>query len=1106
MDDSTKNFEDEALDDLILKFDEEWYESGCSPSIEEYATQIEGDRRSELVRELALIDMENRWQTGDFKDIHGYAKNLKEILDEPQFFPTFMTLKQFELEWVRFVTHPNQWESPKIDAFLSNPVGEDGLAVLFWQMVEIEYRPENVPLSQPELESYTKLYKKLFPSIPVIPIELIERQFQIDWKKSADPEIKKYLTCGSQADRLDLCVRLIQEDIVNRWNLGNPKWIEAYMEDFPELLSKDGEIPEDLVLRERALAFAVEINSKKIRCPFCHAIQKKRAHLAECESCARIFQQQEQGITLPECMENYQIIKILGIGGFGTVYKAWDKNSLQIIALKCPNPTQLSARKINRFEREAKIASRLNHPNIVGIHDYKIGLNSNRSYIAYHYVNGFILTRLVKDNKRDIGATLKVMIQICKAVGFAHKNRVIHRDLKPRNILINEQGNPLISDFGLARISTFIQDTKHTGEGQIIGTPEYMSPEQFQGKVIDYRSDIYSLGVLFYELTTGSLPFSYKNVGELRQKICHDKPAHPSKLNSELPPEVDTICFRALEKSPSKRYLSADHMAGDLQNLVEGRQVLAQPPSLLGRFFSWCWWNPRRVLVGTGKVIFVSIFIVAVVLLLKPPKPEKPDDSPLWQKRIQQLDKHYSRLELHEIKRLPYYLVHQDNEVYQQTFSYLHEHAEKSTSQPDLILGAYKRGEFDPVLDQLSSKPQDRKTFFHFGNIHFLQNNYSASLRDYQEALKLSALHRSDELHHEILQRIGETHMALGDCAEAQKFFVQALKAANKLYGKLHEEIADNWVAMGDAWYCLANYKKSEKCFTKAYEMDLELFETEHPNIARDLDRLAGVWHDLGHLEKAKKGFEEALFLFINEYEYEHITVARASWHIGNTYYSLGDYQSAYRKFKNALLFYQMYYGQLHPQVSSALNHVGGALNELKKNSEALETFEKALKIDQELAKSDLSNRANVARDWTFIGGAHFGLGNYEKAIDSFNLGLDAIRKIKPIDSSIVAQCLGGLGSCWMRLGKFDESKKFYQETLGMHVKKFGDQHHYVAQDLMNLSRLAKKMEDLEKAELYCQQANKINKKVLGVDHPKTIASVSFLKDLENEKIKHRGQ
>ncbi|KAF1026345.1 MAG: Serine/threonine-protein kinase PknB [Pseudomonas sp.] len=267
-----------------------------------------------------------------------------------------------------------------------------------------------------------------------------------------------------------------------------------------------------------------------------------------------------------EQLGKYRIDSVLGKGAMGTVYKAFDPNIARTVALKTIRKELFGdshhVELVSRFKNEAQAAGRLMHPNIVAVYDY--GEDEGSAYIAMEFVEGTPLnTLLATPQPRDLNHSLGWMRQLLQALDYAHSKGVVHRDIKPANLLITADAQVKVTDFGVARLDS----STLTQTGSMIGTPSYMSPEQFCGELIDGRSDVFSAGILLYQLLTGERPFS-GSATMVMQQILNQTPVPPSSLNLSLDPALDGVIARALAKRPSERYASARAFLDDLEALA----------------------------------------------------------------------------------------------------------------------------------------------------------------------------------------------------------------------------------------------------------------------------------------------------------------------------------------------------------------------------------------------------------------------------------------------------------------------------------------------------------------------------------------------------------
>jgi eukaryotic-like serine/threonine-protein kinase len=267
----------------------------------------------------------------------------------------------------------------------------------------------------------------------------------------------------------------------------------------------------------------------------------------------------------------YRIQRKLGAGGMADVYLAEDQELGRRVAIKILNSRHGNDDQfIERFRREAKNAAALNHPNIVSIYDR--GEAEDTYYIAMEFLDGRTLKELiVSRGAAPINVAIEYARQILSALRFAHRHGIVHRDIKPHNVLVDGEGRVKVTDFGIARAGT----SQMTEAGSIVGTAQYLSPEQARGGEVDPRSDLYSLGIVLYELLTGQTPFDGETPVEIAMKHLSTPPQPPSKLRPDIPRELDLVVMRALAKNPDDRYQSADQMEADLERVARGARVSA---------------------------------------------------------------------------------------------------------------------------------------------------------------------------------------------------------------------------------------------------------------------------------------------------------------------------------------------------------------------------------------------------------------------------------------------------------------------------------------------------------------------------------------------------
>jgi TolB-like protein/predicted Ser/Thr protein kinase len=355
-----------------------------------------------------------------------------------------------------------------------------------------------------------------------------------------------------------------------------------------------------------------------MECPNCHAENKENSRF--CSNCAAPLSQAEpDGVSLTKTLVTppptvskdtliagkYKIVEEIGRGGMGIVYKAEDVRLKRTVALKFLPPQLMHIPEVrDRFMREAQAAAALDHPNICTV--YEFDQANERAFISMAYIEGQSLRKKIDSGPLELEEALRIATQVAEGLQEAHKRGIVHRDIKSANIMVTTGGQAKVMDFGLARVAGA---TLVTREGTTMGTVTYMSPEQARGEKVDHRTDIWSFGVVLYEMLSGELPFKGEHEQAVIHSILKEKPRSITELKADIPQSIEQVVFQALEKDPDKRYQQIDDLLDDLKSIAAG----IVPDEIQVRLRKAKLRKRKKVIlyVGAGGLI-----ILAVVLIL----------------------------------------------------------------------------------------------------------------------------------------------------------------------------------------------------------------------------------------------------------------------------------------------------------------------------------------------------------------------------------------------------------------------------------------------------------------------------------------------------------
>jgi serine/threonine-protein kinase len=706
----------------------------------------------------------------------------------------------------------------------------------------------------------------------------------------------------------------------------------------------------------------------------------------------------------------YRLLSVAGAGGMGTVYLAErdDGEFTRRVALKLMRAmTGDGALLTRRFRAERQILASLEHPNIARLLDG--GLTPDGiPYYVMEYVDGKPLDRYVAERHLSVRERLQLFRQVAAAVRFAHQRLVVHRDLKPSNILVTNAGDVKLVDFGIAKVleqrpedsgPQFAGPQTLTGVLGPVMTPEYASPEQFRGEPITVASDVYSLGVVLYQLLTGQLPFKRgRSLGELEEAVTSRDPARPSEVaeRRELRGDLDTIVLTALRKDPARRYGSVEAFDADIGRHLSGMPVSARPDTLgyrLGKFvtrhrwsvtaavivavlLAWANLNTRhqsaRATREAARAAEISQFLMS---LLTVPYPYNPDDRTQSMRGL--LDSAASRL--------------------------TGDLAEEAQSQPSLLealaMGYYGMGVYADAAR--------------------LQRRAMNARRDNGEEPGNVEDSRS---------MLGEISMALGDLETARSSYDTVVAYYRRKYGDTSQWVGTFSVGLGSAQRAQGEVRLAESTFTAArINLQQHLPDRLLP-LANSLTNLGHTYLELGELEQGEAVYREAIAVR-KQARASAIELAHAHGNLGRLLAFEGKFTEADSFLTEAERIMRTGIDDSHPQMTPLIEHRAMLSLLMGRDRRALELGQQALRRQE--AEEGLGHW-RLAPTLILVGNASLRLGDHATARRCFAQAIELTRSRERVPSPRQAEAVGGLGLVLLAEGKTEEARAELQRASRM--------------------------------------------------------------------------
>ncbi len=718
------------------------------------------------------------------------------------------------------------------------------------------------------------------------------------------------------------------------------------------------------------------------------------------------------------CVDGYKLLRTLGAGGMGIVYEAEQERPKRRVALKVLSHALVARRMFQRFDLEAQVLARLQHPNIAQIFDTGTLRSDGRDrpYLVMELVEGEPLTRYADRSKLNVRQRLELILAVCEGVEHAHQRGVIHRDLKPGNILVDKTGRPKILDFGIARVTNadVRVTTLHTSAGQMIGTLPYMSPEQVRGQSdeVDIRADVYALGVILFQLLTGELPLdlSGRTVIEAARIIAETDPPALGTVNRSLRGDLEAIVAKALEKDLGRRYASASALAADINRHLGNEPILARPASNWYQVRKFARRNKPIVAgVATAFVALVLGFVVTRVQLARALRAEE-----LAEARLVQVT------EANAVAAATAARAERVSGFLRSTFSLADPDARGGRELTVRVL-------LDETAKRISGELHDDPLVE--ASIHLVVGRGYGSIGLYPQAegqLRDALRLYEDQLdpHHSdaavARNRLAEALMQRGSLAEAERYVMQIRSAPFSAISRDDEQriVATN--TLGRIRFRQGRLDEAERLFTEAADARAARFGDEDRMSVVYATNLGVAWLRLGKLEQAEAVFRRTLKLRRSLYADGRRHIAESLNNLGSTLRAGQKFEEAEAVFREALDIFRRLFPNDHRQKQTALSNLGGVL----------------------LAQRDFDAAEPIAREL-----------------------LDVRRDMYGEENALVAKAMHNLGVVLHAKGDYQQAAELLVEALAMRRRILGEEHWRTAVAKTSLARAYKSLARLDEAD-----------------------------------------
>lgn len=745
----------------------------------------------------------------------------------------------------------------------------------------------------------------------------------------------------------------------------------------------------------------------------------------------------------------YKILGEIHRGGQGVVYRALQKSTQRTVAIKVMHEGPFAgASDRARFEREIQILGRFNHPSIVAIHDS--GEAAGSAFFVMDYIEGAPLDVYMTQGERTVSETLRLFTKICDAVNAAHLRGVIHRDLKPGNIRVDTAGEPHVLDFGLARV---IDDSAaaqaFTMTGQFVGSLPWASPEQAEGARdrVDMRTDVYSLGVILYQMLTGEFPYSIAGgVGEVVDRILTDEPIRPRTLRRQINDEVETIVLKCLAKERERRYQTAGELTRDIRHYLAGEPIEAKRDSagyVLGKHL-------RRHKLPLAIVAgFVAVVTVGFVTSLT-----------FWRLAADERDDAQAARAAEAAQRV----LAESN-------------AERAEHE-----AAKARAVVDFLTDDLLAAADPRNT-----------SNREITVKEVLDEAAGAVEGRFENeplVESSIRETLGRTYLNLGeyDLAEAQ--FHAALVLRRSELDDDHPGVLASKADLAELYRMQSRYDEAEPLLADALATSRRVLGDEHPDTLARMNNLALLYRDLGRYPDAQQLMTEVLPGFRKTLGPENENTLAAMTNLAKVYRSLGQYAKSEALYLEVVATKRRVLGEDHPLTLAATTSLAVLYSDQRRPSDAEALLVEA--VDR--YRRTLGDRhSHTLRAMHMLANTYRDQRRHDEAEPLLKETLSLQRAVLGEDHYDTLTTLSTLGLTYLEAGRHAEAEPLLVESLERKRRVLGAEHPTTLMSMHYLGSLRRSQGRHAETEALFAELLPARRHLLGDSHPHTLIAMGFL-------------